>query len=165
MNIPAEWSRTPKFVFNARRQVLSPLVLISRDVSVQIEKAAPADPFASPIRPVSTLLQFSPSTDYKHRVHVRGIVTHQQPGSYLWLRDQGSGLRVQSRQPETLRVGDDVDVVGYVHYGAAVPVLEDCLFRRRGGGPAPEPVKLNTPDEALDHEEDLISVDATLTEA
>src|SRR6185437_10170104 len=81
------------YQFNARRQVLSPLVLISRDVSVQIEKPAPADPFASPVRLVSTLLQFSPSTDYQHRVHVRGIVTHQQPGLVLWLRDQGSGLQ------------------------------------------------------------------------
>lgn len=152
------------YQFNARRQVLSPLVFISRDVTVHIEKPAPADPFASPVRSVSTLLQFSPSTDYKHRVHARGILTHQQPGLLLWLRDNGSGLRVQTRQSQKLNAGDNVDVVGYLHYGAEVPVLEDAVFRRGDSGPAPEPVKLRAPEDAFDHEEDLVSIDALLTE-
>jgi signal transduction histidine kinase len=150
--------------FNARRQVLSPLVFISRDVTVQIEKPAPPDPFASPVRPVSTLLQFSPSADYQHRVHVRGVVTHQQPGVLLWLRDHESGLRVLTRQDERLKAGDEIDVVGYLHYGEEVPVLEDAVFRRRGGGPAPQPVALKFAEAAFDHEEDLISIEALLTE-
>ncbi len=152
------------YQFNARRQVLSPLVFISRDVTVQIEKPAPPDPFASPVRPVSTLLQFSPSTDYKHRVHARGVVTHQQTGLLLWLRDNESGLRVQTHQDQQLNSGDDVDVVGYLHYGAEVPVLEDAVFRRRDTGPAPQPVKLQAAEEAFDHEEDLVSIDGLLTE-
>jgi len=152
------------YQFNARRQVLSPLVLISREVTLQIEKPAPADPFASAVRPVSTFLQFSPSADYKHRVHARGIVTYQQRGVLLWLRDHESGLRVQTGQAQQLNPGDDVDVVGYLDYGAEVPVLEDALFRRRDTGPAPQPVKLQFAEEAFDHEEDLVSIDALLTE-
>jgi len=153
------------YQFNARRQVLSPLVFISRDVNVEIEKPAPADPFATPIRSVSTLLQFSPTTDYKHRIHARGIVTHQQPGVLLWLRDNESGLQVLTHQPELLNPGDDIDVVGYLHYGAEVPMLEDAIFRRRSSGPAPQPVKLAEANQAFDHEEDLVSIDALLTEA
>jgi len=152
------------YQFNNKRQVLSPLVLISRDVTVEIEKPAPANPFASPVRAVSTLLQFSPTTDYKHRVHARGVVTYQQPGLCLWLRDAASGLRVQTRQSERLKTGDTIDVAGYLHYGAEVPMLEDAVFRREGGGPAPGPVKLKSADEAFDHEEDLVSIDALLTE-
>lgn len=153
------------YQFNARRQVLSPIVLISRDVEVQIEKPAPVDPFASPVRTVSTLLQFSPSADYQHRVHVRGVVTHQQPGLFLWLRDGGSGLRVLSGQRQILRAGDDVDVAGYLRYGSAAPVLEDAVFRRRDSGSAPQPIRLATPYEAFDHEEDLVSIEANLDEA
>jgi len=152
------------YQFNTRRQVLSPVVLISRDRMVQIEKAAPADPFASAVQPVSTFLQFSPTADYRHRVHARGIVTYQQPGVLLWLRDHESGLRVQTHQAQKLNPGDEVDVVGYLHYGAEVPVLEDALFRRRGTLPAPQPVKLQSLEDAFDHEEDLISIDALLTE-
>lgn len=152
------------YQFNNRRQVLSPLVLISRDVAVEIEKPAPPHPFASPIRSVSTLLQFSPSADYKHRVHVRGVLTYQQPGVLLWLRDGMSGLRVQTHQAEELQVGDGLDVVGYLHYGAEVPVLEDAVFRREGSGHAPAPFQLKEPGEAFNHEEDLVAIDALLTE-
>ena len=152
------------YQFNARRQVLSPLVFISRDLTVDVEKPAPSDPYASPIRSVSTLLRFSPSADYKHRVHVRGILTHQQSGSFLWLRDNESGLRVQTHQTEKLNAGDDIDVVGYLHYGAEVPVLEDAVFRRRASGPVPQPLKISQPNEAFDHYEDLVSIDALLTE-
>lgn len=153
------------YQFNSRRQVLSPLVLISREMTVEIEKPAQADAFASPVRPVSTLLQFSPTTDYKHRVHARGIVTHQQPGLLVWLRDKGSGLLFQTHQPQELQPGDDIDVAGYLRYGAAVPVLEDAVFRRRASGPVPPPIELHTPENAFDHEEDLVSIDALLTEA
>jgi signal transduction histidine kinase len=157
------------YQFNDKRQVLSPLVLISRDVPVQIERPAPADPFASPVRTVSSLLQFSPSADYKHRVHVHGIithrvVTHQQPPVVAWLRDKTSGLRVQTSQSEELHPGDDIDVVGYVRYGAEAPILEDAVFQRRNSGPVPEPVKLATPNEAFDHEEDLVSIEGLLTD-
>jgi signal transduction histidine kinase len=152
------------YQFNARRQVLSPLVFISRDVAVKIQKPAPADPFASPVREISSLLQFSPSADYKHRVHARGTVTYQQPGLLLWLRENGSGCRVQSRQAEAVQVGDDVDAVGYLRYGAEAPILEDAVFRRRNSGPAPPPVQLGAPAEAFDHEEDLVCLTAVLTE-
>ncbi len=152
------------YQFNNKRQVLSPLVLISRDVTVQIDKPAPADPFASPVRAVSTLRQFSPSTDYKHRVHARGVVTYQQSGQLLWLRDAASGLRVNTRQSEELKAGDTIDVVGYLRYGEEAPVLEDAVFRRQRSGPAPAPVKLDTAEDAFNHEEDLVSIDALLTE-
>lgn len=152
------------YQFNDKRQALSPLVLVSREVPIQIEKPAPADPFAAPVRSVSSLLQFSPSADYKHRVHTRGVVTYQQPGEAVWLRDEMSGLQVQTKEPEELHPGDAIDVVGYVRYGAAAPVLEDALFRRSSSGPAPEPVELSGTTNASDHEEDLVSIEAVLTD-
>lgn len=152
------------YQFNDKRQVLSPLVLVSRELPVQIEKPAPADPFAAPVRSVSSLLQFSPNADYKHRVHTRGVVTYQEPRGFVWLQDELSGLQVQTRQSDELHPGDEVDVVGYVRYGAAAPVLEDALFRRTSSGPAPEPVKLKRANDAFDHEEDLVSIDAQLTD-
>lgn len=152
------------YQFNDKRQVLSPLVLVSCEVPIEIEKPAPADPFAAPVRSVSSLLQFSPSADYKHQVHTRGIVTYDEPGSIVWLRDEMSGLQVQTPQPEELHPGDEIDVVGYVRYGAAAPVLEDAQFRRSSSGPAPEPVKISGVTNAVDHEEDLVSLEEVLTD-
>lgn len=152
------------YQFNDKRQVISPLVLISRDAPIHIEKSAPADPFNAPVRAVSSLLQFSPSADYQHRVHVRGIVTFQQRSLFVWLRDQVSGLRVQTHQSQQLQSGDDIDVVGYVRYGAEAPVLEDAVFQRRSSGSPPQPMNLTRPDDAFDHQEDLVSIDAILTD-
>ncbi len=152
------------YQFNNRRQVLSPLVLISKDVPVQIEKPAAVDPFATPLRPAASLLQFSPTTDYKHRVHARGVVTYQQPGVSVWLRDETSGMQLQTHQAGTLKEGDEIDVVGYVRYGAEALFLEDGAFRLRKAGTAPAPMKLETPNDAFDHEEDLVSIEAKLTE-
>lgn len=152
------------YQFNNKRQVLSPTVLISRYSTVQIEKPAPLDPFAAPTRSVASLLQFSPHADYRHRVHVRGTVTYQQPGVAVWIRDPSSGLRVQTRQRGLLKPGDEIDVVGYPRYGAEAPVLEDAIYQVRKSGPAPVPVTLPTPAHAFDHEEDLVTVDALLTE-
>lgn len=152
------------YQFNSRRQVLSPLVLISRDVPIHIEKPAAADPFATPLRSAASLLQFSPTIDYKHRVHARGIVTYQQPGVQIWIRDETSSMRVQTRQPGELKEGDEIDVVGYVQYGAEAPVLEDAAFRLNKAGPAPEPVKLQPPNYAFDHEQDLVSIEAKVTD-
>jgi signal transduction histidine kinase len=152
------------YQFNNRRQVLSPLVLVSRDVPVEIEKPAVADPFATPLRSAASLLQFSPTIDYKHRVHARGVVTYQQPGVQIWIRDETSGMRVQTHQPGELHEGDEIDVVGYVQYGAEAPVLGDAAFRLNKAGAAPQPVKLQTPNDAFDHEEDLVSIEAKLTD-
>jgi len=150
------------YQFNDKRQVISPLVLISRDAPIQIEKPAPTDPFGAPVRTVSSLLQFSPSADYQHRVHARGVVTFQRRGLVVWLRDQASGLQVQTRQSQELQPGDELDVVGYVRYGAEAPVLEDAVFQRRNSGPPPQPVKLAESADAFDHQEDLVSIDALL---
>lgn len=153
------------YQFNNKRQVLSPTVLISRDVPVLVEKPAPADPFNAPLRSVGSLLQFSPQADYRHRVHVRGIVTYQQPGVAAWIRDPSSGLRVQTRQRGPLRAGDEIDVVGYPRYGAEAPVLEDAVYQHRASGPPPAPVVLTNPAIAFDHEEDLVTIEAMLSEA
>ena len=152
------------YQFNNRRQVLSPLVLVSRDVPVEIEKPAAADPFVTPVRSAASLLQFSPTIDYKHRVHARGVVTYQQPGVKVWVRDETGGMCVQTRQPGELHAGDEIDVVGYVQYGAEAPVLGDAAFRLNKAGAAPQPVELKTPNDAFDREEDLVSIEAKLTD-
>jgi signal transduction histidine kinase len=149
---------------NDKRQVLSPTVLISRDTPVTLLKPAPANPFDAPVRSVASLLQFSPKADYRHRVHVRGVVVYQQPPVGIWIRDETSGLLVQTHQHAEMNPGDGIDVVGYPLYGSETPILEDCIFKRFGPGPAPAPVALTDLNQAFNHEEDLVSIDALLTE-
>jgi len=151
------------YEFNQKRQVLGPL--ISCVGSVQVTKPAPSLPFDAPVRSITNLLQFSPNTVYGHRVHVRGTVTYKGPRNGMWIRDRSGGLRVETQKTGDLRTGYEVDVLGYPRYGDYMPMLEDAVFRVLATNRPPVPVMLAGPNEAFEHEEDLVSLDALLTDA
>jgi signal transduction histidine kinase len=150
------------YQFNQKRQVLNPVLQVPRGVPVQVEKPQPADPYAVPLQSSASLLQFTPDTPYGHRVHVRGTVTYFQPGVLLWIRDDSSGLRIQTRQQDSLRAGDEIDVLGFPGYGSSTPLLEDAIYRKSGGKTLASPFRLANPSEAYDHQDDLVTIDATL---
>lgn len=152
------------YQFNKKRQVLSPVLQVPRGVSVHVVKPQPADPFAAPPQSATSLLQFSSEIPYGHRIHVHGIVTCSQSGSQVWIRDESSGLRIQTRQVDNLRLGDEIDALGFPGYGSPTPVLEDAIFRKMGVATPPAPLMLTNSSEAYDHQDDLVSMEAMLTD-
>ncbi len=152
------------YEYNQERQVLRPMLLVSQANTIQVNRPASTQPFASNVRPIASLLQFSPINVPGHRVHVRGTVTSQEPGMLMWIRDGSGGLRVETQQVGNLQVGDEVDVLGYPRYGSYTPVLEDAIFRKMGTNQPPVPTPLTNPDEAFNHQEDLVSLKALLTD-
>jgi signal transduction histidine kinase len=149
--------------FNGKRQILRPVLEVPPGLPVQVIKPAPASPFDAPVRLAGSLLQFVPDIPAGHRIHVRGVVTHSQPGS-LWIRDPSGGLRIQARQNEPLQAGDQIDVLGFPTYGSDSPTLEDAIFRKSGAAKPPAPWFLTNSAAAFDHDEDLVALDATLVE-
>lgn len=152
------------YQFNLRRQALNPVLQVPRGVSVQINRPPPAAPFDEPVRPLASLLQYSPGFSLNHRIHVNGVVTRSQPGALVWIRDESSGLRIQVHQGDILQPGDRIDVLGFRSYGASAPVLEDAIFRKTGTMPPPVPLMISNPPDAYDHQDDLVSLDAELTD-
>jgi signal transduction histidine kinase len=154
------------YQFSQKRQVLSPVLQVPNGVPVRVEKTAPDDPYAAPLRSATSLLQFSPESirAHAHRIHVRGIVTSCQPGSFVWIRDGASGLRIQTDQRETLLPGDEIDVLGFPSYGSYIPVLENSVFRKTGSTQSPAPLAFTNYSEAFDHEDDLVATEAMLTQ-
>jgi len=152
------------YQFNQKRQVLTPVLSVPSGVPVRVVKPAPANPFDAPVRSANSLLQYSPDLPNGHRVHVRGIVTHAQPGSLVWIRDQSSGLRVHAAQREDLKPGDRIDVLGFPAYGSYSPMLEEAIFRKTGPAQPPAPLFLTNAVSAFDHEDDLIETEAMLME-
>ncbi len=151
------------YAFNQKRQVLTAVLQVPEGLMVQVEKPAPTDPYSAPLRSADSLLQFSPDSAIGHRVHVRGIVTHAQPGSLVWIRDGNSGLRIQTQQDENLQPGDEIDVLGFPAYGSSSPLLQDALFQKTGVAQPPVPifcVATNT----LKFEDDLIAVEAMISD-
>ncbi len=154
------------YQFNQKRQVLSPVLQVPHGVPVLVEKTAPADPYDVPLRSATSLLMFSPENlyAYAHRVRLRGIVTSAQPGSFVWIRDGNSGLRIQTQQTNDLRPGDIIDVLGFPTFGSYLPGLEDSVFRKAGSTRPPVPLALTNFDEAFDHEDDLVVLSGKLTQ-
>jgi len=152
------------YEFNQKRQALSPVLQVPRGLSVHILRPSPENPYAVPMQSLSSPLQFSPEIPYGHRIHVHGIVTCSQAHSLVWIRDESSSLRIQTSQGDDLQPGDEVDVLGFPSYGSSTPVLEDAIYRKLGTLTAPAPVTLTNASEAYNHQDDLVSMTAMLTE-
>lgn len=150
---------------NNNRQFVKPFVQVPRGVEVVIEKPPPERLFGEEHRPVASLLQFAQlSGEHGHRVHVRGTVVHHRPGAVLWVRDGDRSLRVETTQEETLRPGDEVDVVGFPARGEYNAVLEDAVFRKLSTQQPPLPHVLTDLSDAVLNDADLVQLEARLTE-
>jgi signal transduction histidine kinase len=152
------------YQFNEKRQMLRPVLQVPPGIPVTVEKAAPSDPFAAPVRSATSLLLFSPENSFGHRIHLRGAVTYGQPGASIWIRDESAGLRLQARSPSEVRPGDLLDVLGFPKFGSPTPTLADAIYRKLGTAAPPAPVQLAKPTDAFDHEDDLVSLKAKLSE-
>jgi signal transduction histidine kinase len=152
------------YQFNQQRQVLNPALVMPRDAPVAIERPAPANSFATPVRPLASILQFAPDSVSGHRIHVRGTVTFQQSGQMFWLRDASGAAGIQTRHAEALRPGDEIDVLGFPRYGSGSALLEDAVFQKRASGAPPKPLALTSLDESFNHDADLVSLEARLAD-
>ncbi len=151
--------------FNQRRQLFGIRLLVPRREDLQVERAAPEEPFAVPSQTIGSLLQFAPEGTYGHRVKVAGTVIYRQNDNTLYIEDGTEGLYVETQQAGPLLPGDRVEVLGFPAQGDYTPVLRDAVFRKAHSGPVPVPDDV-TADEALKgtHDCRLVRIKATVVE-
>jgi signal transduction histidine kinase len=125
----------------------------------------PAEPSALAVRPIQTLLQFLPGQRWDHRVRVRGVATHSQPGE-LYLRDGTGGLLVRTDSLPLPPVGVEVEAAGFAVPGDYSPRLEDAEVHAVGPGSRPQPLDI-TPERALRGQVDgeLVRLEARLLDS
>jgi signal transduction histidine kinase len=151
---------------NHNRQFVGPFVQVPSGVKVVVVRRPRAESFDGPPSPVGNLLRFEQLNDQQgHRVHVRGVVLHHQPGTALWIRDHDHSLRVETTQAGHLQPGDEVDVLGFPALGDYSAVLEDAVYRKRVTPPqVPAPHALVDLGSALRNDANLVCLDATVEE-
>jgi PAS domain S-box-containing protein len=116
-----------------------------------------------PVRPIRLFMRLTPEGAFTHRVRVRGVVTLQQLGQFLCIRDSEGALLVNTNQPTALKVGDLVDALGYPALGDYTVVMRDAIFQRAAAGPAPEPAVVSPENlRAGNHNADLVRLSARL---
>ncbi len=150
-------------LFNHRRQVTGAHVLFPDLAAVKVEDPAPADPFTLSLRPVNSLLRYTPDLTFRHRVRVRGLVTLLWPGRLLCIQDAAQGLCVQTAQRAALAPGELADVVGFPMVGEFSPTLSDAIYRGAGGR-RPVPTLSLTADQVVrgDHDAELVQLEGEL---
>jgi signal transduction histidine kinase len=150
---------------NDHRQLVAPHLRVADLSGVQVEEPPPADPFALAITPVEQLLRFHPEGAPGHRVKVRGIVTHRQPGQAIFLRDETRGLLVEANAGPELQPGDLVEALGFEEMGAFTAVLRDSIYRSTGHEPAPAPLEAGVAEILQGtHDADLVSLEAQIVD-
>jgi diguanylate cyclase (GGDEF)-like protein len=100
--------------------------------AIKVLNPAPSDPYASPAIPIADLLLWEHYTTSLHRVHLRGTVTLQWPGSSLCIRDATRAICAQTTQATPIAPGTLADVAGFVDIDTNAPVLADAVFRSTG---------------------------------
>jgi signal transduction histidine kinase len=129
--------------WNQKGQLIQVAIQAPSMAEIVVTEAAPAEPFAVPLRKSSRLLQYSPQEEHGHRVKVRGRVTAQQAGRSLFIADETQGLCIQTPQATLVHPGDIVEAVGFPAAGQYVsPVLQDAVFRKLGPGQPVAPIKI-----------------------
>lgn len=149
--------------FNHQRQLFAIRLMVPRPDDLVIEIPAPKEPFAIPVRPIGSLLQFAPAESYGHRVKVAGTVIYYEPGRTIFLQEGEQGVEVQTTAREPLQLGDRIEALGFVGQGEYTPALQDAAFRKTSTGQPVQPSPV-TPDEALKgkHDCQMIQVAARL---
>jgi len=131
--------------------------------AVQVLAPAPSDPFADSAIPIEGLLQWEHYATSMHRVHLRGTVTLQWPGSSLCIRDATRGICAQTVQNTSVAVGTLVDVAGFVKIENNAAIITDAIFRKAGDN-VPIAPRTVTAKEILEggFASDLVQIDGQL---
>ena len=132
------------------------------DASIGVDRQAPSDPFAAPVKRVSELLLFDAEASAFQQIKVAGQVVHERDGEY-YLMDGTNGLRFITKAPASVELGGRVEVVGFPALGGASPLLREAVVRHTGHGPLPHPRRLaeNAPF-SKDYDATLVTAKAQL---
>jgi signal transduction histidine kinase/CheY-like chemotaxis protein len=136
-------------VFNQKRQLLGFRIVIPALSYITVADDHRADPLSLPVRPIATLMQFTPDqTDEGHRVRVHGTALMQDADGAIYLRDHTGGLVARASKDTPVKPGDTLDLVGFAAAGDYLPEMQDASIQRQVSGSPPH-ADYVTSDEAL----------------
>lgn len=148
---------------NGDSQMIGVHLMAPNLTAVKILEPAPGDPFKQRLTPIGKLLHWDEYSASFHRVHLRGKLTLQWPGSTLCIRDEARGICTQTSDNTPFALGDLVDIVGFAGTNNNEPVITDAIFKSAGKG-APAQALPVTVEQALEgnHDSDLIQIKGEL---
>ena len=149
--------------FNNKRQLTGVVVYLQDQKDLVIEEMPGASLARFPLRRAGSLLRFTLDTSPDRRVRVRGVVTFQQLGRAIFIRDGDQDLMALSHQNLRVSPGDQVEVLGFPSLGEYAPILQDGIFQKLGGQSPPSAIRVSA-DQLLkgDLDNSLVEIDGKL---
>jgi diguanylate cyclase (GGDEF)-like protein len=150
--------------FNRKRQMVGVHLFFPTLGQLHVLQPAPPDPYATPLHPISQLLQFTPGFEFNHRTRVRGTVTLDWPGRMLCIEEASDGLCMPTAQSTSIRSGRVVDVIGFPTISQYKVTLENARFQVEEGSTSALVAKPITAQAILreDHDGELVQVQGEL---
>lgn len=131
-----------RLVYSKNFQVKSFMLEVPGIEFVQVETAAPSDPFARP-QAITNLLRSDSLAELPHRVGIAGIVTYANP-LFCYVQDKAGAIKAELKEPGALFPGDSVEIAGFPELSGSTPVLAESLSRKIGTDLLPTPLKIDS---------------------
>ena len=106
----------------------TPLLLVPSLNFVDVEEAAPENPFAAPVRSISDLTPETMGYSWAHRAKVAGEVTYRDTDSFF-VQDASGGIRVPTSDHADATTGETVEVVGFPNMNGTMRALTEAVVR------------------------------------
>ena len=129
---------------------------------ITVVKPAPVDPFSIPLKQIGDLLQFDPEAGALRRVKVSGVLAYQD-AEISCIMNGENGLFYIPADAGDSRIGDRLEMVGFMDLSGPSPVLRDTIVRRIEQAGLPRPRRLE--DNALlreEHHASLVQVNGMM---
>jgi len=147
-------------LFGPTEQLRGVSLFVGHIRDIVVLEPAP-DPFSLPTRTIRSLYNYSADGEANRRIRVRGVVTGYVPGHpievsdftatakfrhvrhVLYVDDGSGGARIETEQPQRVRPGAIVEVVGFPAVTPGKPIVTNAVFKITGQATAePSPVRV-----------------------
>ena len=113
--------------YNYRSEFLSPRIHVNGRDDIVVERPTVLPPFDSPHVPLTELAGYRFAGQGGHRRRLEGVATFVKPGECFYIQEGGVGVRVETRATAPLRVGDRVEVAGFVTMDRHVAGIKEAV--------------------------------------
>lgn len=117
--------------FNNRSEAVLPKIISSSPDWLKVIQPPPANPFDSPRVALDRVRAFSPDVSLFHRKVISGVVSFVRPGSFFYLREGGTCVRVESSAVD-VRAGWRVEVAGFIDTTRHLAAFKNGIVRKTG---------------------------------
>jgi signal transduction histidine kinase len=121
----------------------TPLLLVPSRDFVEVEESPPGNPSGIPLHPIASLKDFNPGSQWVHRIKVEGVATYRN-NELSFVQDKSGGVCVQIPAHTTIRVGEQVTVLGFPETRDACPMLIDARLFQTGVASPLNPIALDS---------------------